>query len=77
VSAYAFSDVQEGFLEAVGDLAGKRYSCNWHASNAVEVFQAYLAGYLFGVEVADFCKGIWEAWDNSQVDVVWTIFAAC
>ena len=73
----AFANVQERFFQVVSDLAGEGDSCERNSCDSVEVFQAYLAGYVFAVEVTDLPVSVWEAWHHSEVYVVGTGFSAC
>ena len=75
--AHALSDIEKRFLEIVSYLGGEGDSCDRNARYAIEVMYAYLCFNLFGVEIADVCKCIGEAWDYPQVNVVGACFSAC
>ena len=72
----AFAHVQERFSQVVSNLGCKGHSGEGNSCYSVKVFDSYLAGDVFYVEVADVSEGVWEAWHYSEVYVVGALFAA-
>lgn len=71
------ADVEERFLEMVGDYGCEGNAGGWDSCDSVEVFSSDVGCYEVDVKVTDFLKSVRETWDNSKVDVVGAHLSAC